>query len=112
MNGLWPLIVAFAVVTYVYRVSFLVTSGRRRLPARLSRALALLPVAIVGALFSNLFLSQLERPGGAGGADLARGLALLPAAFVAWRTKSTLATIVTGMLVLWTLQALVPVFAA
>lgn len=103
---LWAVFVAIAAGTYALRVSFVHLFGRvGAVPPRASRALALVPAAVLAALV----LPRLLVVDG--------GLALDPsnhqlaagavAGVVAWRTESLLATVGAGMVALWALRFLV-----
>lgn len=97
---LWLLFAAMGVVTLALRASFLLLQDRLTLPPLLREALAYVPPAVLAALV----LPALVEPGGvAVGPVDARLPSGLVAIAVAWRTKSVLATIVTGMGTLWVL---------
>lgn len=100
---LWLVILGMGVLTFLIRYSF-IGLARLALPAAVRRALRFLPAAVLSALV----LPALVYPAGElelslGNAHLLAGLA---AALVAWRSKSTLLTLVVGMLALWLLQSL------
>ena len=100
----WTVIALLAAVTLVSRMSFIAFSAHLPLPQLLRRALPYLAPAILAAIIAN----QVFPPGTDGGpsVDLPRLGAALLAFAVAWRTRSTMATIGIGMLALWGLQAL------
>ncbi len=87
--------------TYLIRLSMVIALGRITLSHRAERALSLIPPAVLAALVAQtLVLDE----------DSLRTLsswhpAALAAAVVAWRTRSIGWTLVTGMTVLWTIQA-------
>lgn len=96
-------VVLVGVGTYLIRVSMVVALGRITLTARAERALSLIPPAVLGALVAQTLLLE-----GDGIRDLSTWHpAALAAALVAWRTRSIGWTLVAGMAVLWTLEALI-----
>lgn len=99
-EGLWVALLAMALVTYALRASFLLLGERLRLPRGLERALVFVPAAVLAAIAVPAVLA-----GEGGGPDLPRLAAATVAVGVAWRTKSLAGTIATGMVVLWTLRA-------
>lgn len=100
----WSMIIGIGVATFLIRFAPIALLSRLELPAALRQALRYVPPAVMAAIIAPpLFF--------AGGAptiepDLARIAAATLAAAVAWRTRSTLWTVVLGMLALWGLQAL------
>ena len=68
----------------------------------LARALRFVPAAMLTALIVPMVVA----PGGAIEPASPRVLAALVAAAVAFRTRSTLATLAAGMLALWIIQAI------
>lgn len=100
-EGLWVALLAMALVTYALRASFLLLGERLRLPRGIERALVFVPAAVLSAIAVPAVLAG----GEGGGPDLPRLVAAAVAVGVAWRTKSLAGTIATGMVVLWTLRA-------
>lgn len=100
----WSMICAIGVATFVIRFAPLALLARLELPTWLTRALRYVPPAVMAAIIAPpLFFADgtpTIEP------DLARIAAATLAALVAWRTRSTLWTVVLGMLALWGLQAL------
>ncbi|WP_300320118.1 AzlD domain-containing protein [Accumulibacter sp.] len=100
----WSMIIGIGVATFLLRFAPIALLSRLELPAWLRQALRYVPPAVMAAIIAPpLFF--------AGGAptidpDLPRFVAAALAALVAWRTRSTLWTVVIGMLALWGLQAL------
>jgi len=100
----WSMIVGIGVATFLIRYAPIALLARLELPAWLTQALRYVPPAVMAAIIAPpLFFAD--------GAptihpDLARIAAATLAAAVAWRTRSTLWTVVLGMLALWGLQAL------
>jgi branched-subunit amino acid transport protein len=99
----WVVVVAVGTLTYLSRLSFIALFARVRMPSLVARALRYVPAAMLTAIVVPAIALR-----GGGPADpalehakLAAGLV---AALVAWRTRSTSATIVTGMAVLWLAQ--------
>ncbi len=103
---LWLIVLSMGALTYGLRLSLILLLGRIEVPRAVQRALRFVPPAV----FSAIVFPDLLRPGGT--VDLSvenvRLLAGALAAMVAWRTKSMLLTIITGMVALWILRALVP----
>jgi branched-subunit amino acid transport protein len=85
--------------TFALRAVFILMAGRRELPPRFLRALSFVPAAVFCALIaSTLHIEHILDPGDAGPQ---RVVALLAAGIVAFRTRSILWTIVSGMCALW-----------
>lgn len=90
--------------TFATRASFIVLASKLVLPAQVQHAFRFLPAAILSALVcSQVFLLQ----GTTLSSNGPRLLAASFAALVAWRTRSALWTISTGMGILWLLQWLI-----
>ncbi|MFB6168342.1 MAG: AzlD domain-containing protein [Haloferacaceae archaeon] len=97
----WGVVVVVGVVTFVFRHSFVYLFGRvETIPPRLRAPLRYVPPAVLAALVAPALV----------GSPLAAGPVLTPrtaaggvAALVAWRTENTGATLVAGMVALWTL---------
>lgn len=98
------LIAGMAVVTMALRLSFLALSGRWQLPLLAQRALYFVPVSVLVALT----LPDLIFIAGSYDWSLGNGriVAAVAATFVAWRFKNVLLTLVVGMGLLYTFQAL------
>lgn len=101
---IWLIILLGGVVTYLPRLSFIALFGRLKIPALMQRSLRFIPPAVLSAIIFPELLVQSGRVNFSFG-NL-RLLAGLVAAIVAWRTRSALLTILTGMGVLLALQAL------
>jgi len=101
---IWSMLIAIGIVTFAIRFAPIALLSRLDLPEWLKRALRYVPPAVMTAIITpSLFF--------VGGApniapDTPRLAAATFAALVAWRTRSTLWTVVLGMLALWGLQAL------
>ena len=100
----WLVIIAGGLLTFAMRLSFIYLLGRVEIPETLQRTLRFVPPAVLSALI----LPELVMP--AGRLDLSLGnprwLAGVVAVLVAWRTRSTLLTILAGMAALLILQFL------
>ena len=97
-TSLWMMILAAGVGTFLLRLSFIAVFSSRE-PARwLKKALRFVPASVLSALVAPAVILG----GGAGfhwGNERMWAGAL--AALVAWRTRSVLLTIFTGMAALW-----------
>ncbi len=100
--NIWPVMILGGLITYGIRYSLIYLFGRIEIPAILRRALRFVPPAVLTAIVFPEVLMQSDRPDLS--LDNARLLAALAAVLVAWRTKSTLLTILVGMAVLVALQ--------
>jgi branched-subunit amino acid transport protein len=103
VNNVWTAIVLAGVGTYAMRASFLAFAHRlTTLAPWLQRVLRQIPPAAL----ASLVVPALLRPAGHLDVTQARLFAGLAAALIAWRTRSTLITLVVGMGVLLALRAL------
>ena len=100
------LIAGMALVTFAIRYPVLALVGRIPLPQPIFRALRFVPPAVLTAIIlpSVLLSDNNQLDLRFGNAHLVAGLI---AAFVAWRTRNVLLTIILGMLALWIWRALV-----
>lgn len=102
--SLWITFLAAGLLTYLTRLSFIALLGRMDMPEWLVRSLRFVPTAVLTAIIVPELVFH------AGKIDLSlnnyRLLAGLLAALIAWRTRSTLITIVVGMAALLILQVL------
>lgn len=105
-TGLWLTILGVGAGTYLLRLSFIEMWKWLRVPPLLMRALDYVPSAVLAALV----LPAMLRSGGSLDVsfDNLRLYAGLLATAVAWYSRSMLATLATGMIALWVLEALVP----
>ncbi len=103
---IWLAIIVIGIGTFALRASFIELGGRFALPASVSRALRFLPAAVLSAIILPAILRG-EAGGLYFGLDNPRLIAGIAAALIAWKTKSVLATLATGMGVLWATQALI-----
>lgn len=98
--GVWLVIVVAGLGTLLLRLSFILAVGNRGMPDGLRRALRYVPAAVLSALVVPGILL-----GGTEAFELPRLAAGAAAALVAWRVRSTLWVLATGMAVLWVLSA-------
>lgn len=103
-SQIWLVLGLAGAGTFLIRYSFigLLKRGADDIPELARRALRLIPAAVLAAITTP----SLTHPGGVFDPWNDRMLAGVIAAFVAWRTKNVLATIVAGMGALWLLQGL------
>ena len=101
--SIWLLFIAIGLGTFTLRFLFIYLFGKIEMPEWLSRALRFVPAAALAALV----FPALTHPAGYFDISLNnfRLLAGLGGAIVAWRTKNVLLTILVGMMILWTLEA-------
>ena len=98
---LWVVILAVGAINYGSRLSFIAFFARRTMPPVLARALRYVPAAMLTALIVPMIFA----PGAGLGAFNPKIPAAIVAAAVAWRTHSSLMTMLAGMATLWLLQA-------
>lgn len=102
--NLWLTMIAIGLATFAIRLSFIYLFGKVEMPDLVKKALRYVPPAVLSAIvFPELLL-----PGGQFDLSFGNGrlIAGVLAAAVAWRTRSVVLTIVTGMAVLYILMAL------
>jgi len=100
--NIWLVFLLGGLLTFGMRYSFIYLLGRFELPETFRRALRFVPPAVLSAIvFPELFMR-------AGQLNLSlnnfRLLAGVAAVLVAWKTKNTLLTILTGMAALLLLK--------
>ena len=101
---LWPTILGAGAVTFALRLSFVVLLGRMEIPPFLARALRFVPAAVLTAVVVPLlFYADGSFALSLGNERLVAGLV---AALICWRTRSVPLTLIGGMAMLWTLQAI------
>lgn len=102
--ALWLTIVGAGAVTFALRLSFIALLGRIEVPPFLGRALRFVPAAVLTAVVIPLLVYV------DGAVEVSLGnerlIAGVVAALIAWRTRNVPLTLVGGMAVLWTLQAI------
>ena len=101
---IWLTILIIGIGTFLLRFSLIALSDRaEKLPDPVLRALRFIPPAVIAAFASPAFLTR------NGSVDITfdnlRLYAGLVAALIAWKTRSILWTIISGMATLWILQA-------
>jgi len=102
--NIWLLMLLGGLITFGMRFSFIYLFGRFHIPETMRRALHYVPPAVFSAIiFPELFLRNGELNIAF---DNYRLLAGVAAILVAWFSRNTLITIITGMLVLFLLQLL------
>ncbi|MBK5002049.1 AzlD domain-containing protein [Pseudomonas sp. S31] len=97
--------ITFALIglgTFAFRLSFIEFHGALRLPPWFRRALAYVPASVLAALVLPAVMYE-HREAGLDWSNPQIPAAIV-AALVAWRTRSTLLTLVVGMGVLWALH--------
>jgi len=100
----WVTISLAGLVTFLLRWSFLALVDSLELPATIRHALRFVPVAVFSAIVWPAILIQQDTivwP-----TENLRLWAAAAAALVAWRTRSVLYTIVTGMAAFWLLSVI------
>jgi branched-subunit amino acid transport protein len=98
---LWLVILAVGAINYASRLSFIAFFARRSMPPLLARALRYVPPAMLMALIVPMVVA----PGAGIDTINPRIPAAIIAGAVAWRTRSSLKTMLAGMGALWLLQA-------
>jgi branched-subunit amino acid transport protein len=103
---IWLIMIGLAIGTFLIRLSFIQLLGQREMPPLLARSLRFIPASILSALVvpqiltrNNALQISFANP---------QLLAGIVAGLVAWRTRNVVLTIVSGMVVLWLLQAVLP----
>jgi branched chain amino acid efflux pump len=102
---LWLVVAVVGVLNYLSRLSFIAIFARRQVPALLARAFRYVPAAMLTALVLPMVIVV---PAESIGASAPRIVAAVAAGIVAFVTRSTLATLASGMLALWMLQFALP----
>lgn len=95
----WVVIVIVGALNYLSRLSFIAVFARRSMPPLLARALRYVPAAMLAALVVPMILTPAP-----GATPEPRLVAAVLAGVVAFRTRSTLATLAAGMLALWAIE--------
>ena len=100
----WAVIVSVGALNYLSRLSFIAFFANRSMPPLLARMLKFVPAAMLTALVAPMVAAA---PSFGTGIQIdARLPAAALAAVVAYRSKSTILTLATGMVALWVLRAL------
>ena len=101
-NQLVLIISVIALGTFLFRFSFIHLYGRFNLPAWVKKSMRFVPAAVLSALiFPAILLQQGTLVISVHNSRLIAGAVAM---FVAWRTKSLLATIASGLLIFWMLS--------
>ena len=98
---LWAVILVVGGLNYLSRLSFIALFARRSMPPLLARALRYVPAAMLTALILPMVV---DWKGAATDFTTPRVYAALLAAAVAFKTRSTLATLGVGMAAVWLFQ--------
>ena len=100
---IWWIMIGLGLGTFIIRVSFIALFGKWEIPTLLQRALRFIPASVLFALvipqlltYNNALDISPSNP---------RLIAGMLAGLVSWRTKNVMLTILSGMLMLWLLQA-------
>ena len=100
--NIWLIMLLGGALTFAMRMSFIYLFGRFEVPAAVTRALRFVPPAVLSALIAPaLFMPNNKLDLGFDNHYLVAGLVAI---FVGWRTKSTLVTLLVGMVALVVLQ--------
>lgn len=100
----WSMMIAIGLLTFAIRFFPIALLSRLELPDWLKRALRYVPPAVMTAIITPALFFTGGTP--TISLDFPRLTAAAFAALIAWRTRSTLKTVVFGMLILWGLQIL------
>jgi branched-subunit amino acid transport protein len=103
---LWLVIIAVGAINYASRLSFIAFFARRSMPPLLARALRYVPAAMLMALIVPMLVAPVAGPETID----PKIPAAIVAGAVAWRTRSSLKTMIAGMASLWLLQAALSYF--
>jgi branched-subunit amino acid transport protein len=101
---LWVVIIAVGLLNYLSRLSFIAVFARRSMPPMLARALKYVPAAMLTALVVPMIIT--DPAAGSAMTYNPKLAAAVIAGAVAFFTRSSLWTILTGMAALWLLQAM------
>lgn len=102
--NIWLIMIAGGLITFGMRFSLIYLFGRFEVPETMRRALHYVPPAVLSAIiFPELFLQNGSIALTLTNTRLIAGLAAI---LVAWFSKNTLLTIITGMVILLLLQLL------
>ena len=100
--NIWLIMLLGGALTFAMRLSFIYLFGRFDVPVTITRALRFVPPAVLSALIAPaLFMPNNKLDLGFDNHYLVAGLVAI---FVGWRTKSTLVTLLVGMVALVVLQ--------
>nr|WP_321260652.1 AzlD domain-containing protein [uncultured Pseudodesulfovibrio sp.] len=103
MSIYWPVVLGIGIGVFLIRYSFILIIDKVTLPEMVQRMLRYIPASVLPALIVPAVLLHKE-----GGVTTFAGwdqlTAALVAVLVAWKTRNMLATIASGMVVLWGIQ--------
>ena len=100
--NIWLVLIVTGIITYAIRLSFIILFEHKDIPPTLQRWLRYVPPAVFAAIiFPEIFIRDGSVVISPGNPRLVAGLI---AAFVAWRTKNVLLTILIGMASLLMIQ--------
>jgi branched chain amino acid efflux pump len=99
----WTVIFVVGALNYLSRLSFIAVFARLEMPPAVARALRFVPAAMLTAIVvpAVVFVAPGTLAFSYANPKL---VAVLAAAFVAWRTTSATATMTAGMVALWSAQ--------
>jgi branched-subunit amino acid transport protein len=101
--NIWLVMLLGGALTFGMRISFIYLFGRFEIPVVMQRALRFVPPAVLSAIIAPaLFMPDNTLDVSLGNTHLLAGIVAI---LVAWRTKSTLWTILAGMVTLLALMA-------
>ena len=99
----WTVIIVVGVLNFLSRLSFIAVFARVELPPPVARALRFVPAAMLTAIVVPAVV--FAAPGVlAFSYTNPKLVAALTAIFIAWKTRSAVATMATGMVALWLVQ--------
>lgn len=101
LSSTWVILLAATAGTFLFRYSFLWLSGYLRMPERLEHALRFIPPAVLSAMTVPAILSPAVATADWHAPRLLAGIAGI---VVMWGTRSSLQTLVWGMISLWLLR--------
>lgn len=104
MNQYWSVVLGIGLGTFLIRYSFILIMDRITLPDMVQRMLRFIPASVLPALVVPAVV--LHKNGVTSFAGWERVVAALIAVGVAWKTRSIIWTIASGMASLWLLKSL------
>ena len=106
MTKFWWIMAGLGLGTFLIRFSFIALYGKIQFPPLVEKSLKFIPAAVLFSLISPLFLMVNSHPNLT--LSNPRLIAGIAAGLVSWRTKNVALTIISGMVVLYLLQLIVP----
>ncbi|NDV20770.1 AzlD domain-containing protein [Pseudodesulfovibrio sp. JC047] len=103
MTTYWPVTLGIGIGVFLTRYSFILVLDKITLPPMVQRMLRYIPASVLPALIAPAILlhSKTGTISFAGWDQLAAGITAI---LIAWKTRNMLATIASGMIVLWLAQ--------